>query len=90
MKTMRNLSILMLCITLFSCDSENVNKSVITESYETHNYERIGFPVKLHFVEKSGMKLMIASGSYGESGTSIINLTLDSLQVEYYKKQLNK
>jgi hypothetical protein len=63
MKTMKNLSILMLCVTLFSCGSEpeHVNKNVVAESYITHDYEEIEYPVKLHFVEKSGMKLIIAS-----------------------------
>ena len=89
---MKNLSILMLCVTLFSCGSEpeHVNKNVVAESYITHDYEEIEYPVKLHFVEKSGMKLIIASSVSSYGGVSIINLTLDSLQVEYYKKQLNK
>ena len=51
--------------------------------------EIIGYPVKIHTLERSGMKYIIASGTYGESGVDISNVTLDSLMVEYYKRELN-
>lgn len=77
----------MLAIVFCSCVNSD-SKKVITEARETKDYEEIGYPVKLHYVEKSGMKYMIASGHFGEAGVSISNLTLDSLQVEYYKRSL--
>lgn len=77
----------MLAVVFSSCESEN-SKRVVTESRVTNNYEEIGYPVRLHYIERSGMKYMIASGQFGESGVSIRNLTLDSLQVEFYKRSL--
>ena len=79
----------MLVVVLSSCDGgKTESKRVITETRVTKNYEEIGYPVKLHYIERSGMKYMIASGQYGEAGVSIRNLTLDSLQVEFYKRSL--
>lgn len=59
------------------------------DKYKTDEFERIGYPVKIHNLERCGMKYLIASGTYGESGVDIINLTLDSLMVEHYKSLLN-
>lgn len=70
-----------------SCEQKSSNK-VETDAYESSDYEVVGFPVKIHYMERNGMEYMIASGSYGEAGVSICNLTLDSLQVEFYKKSL--
>jgi hypothetical protein len=79
----------MLAFVLSSCNNEKTESNrVVTKARITQNYEEIGYPVKLHYVERSGMKYMIASGSYGEAGVSICNLTLDSLQVEFYKRSL--
>jgi len=79
----------MLAVVLSSCDGgKTESKRVVTEARVTQNYEEIGYPVKLHYIERSGMKYMIASGQYGEAGVSICNLTLDSLQVEFYKRSL--
>ena len=77
----------MLVVVFSSCENEN-SKRVATEARVTKNYEEIGYPVKLHYIERSGMKYMIASGQFGEAGVSICNLTLDSLQVEFYKRSL--
>lgn len=77
----------MLAVVFSSCESAN-SKRVVTEARLTQNYEEIGYPVKLHYIERSGMKYMIASGQFGEAGVSICNLTLDSLQVEFYKRSL--
>ena len=77
----------MLAVVFSSCESKN-SKRVVTEARVTQNYEEIGYPVKLHYIERSGMKYMIASGRLGEAGVSICNLTLDSLQVEFYKRSL--
>ena len=77
----------MLAVVFSSCESEN-SKRVVTEARVTNNYEEIGYPVKLHYIERNGMKYMIASGKFGEAGVSICNLTLDSLQVEFYKRSL--
>jgi hypothetical protein len=77
----------MLAVVFSSCESKN-SKRVVTEARVTQNYEEIGYPVKLHYIERSGMKYMIASGQFGEAGVSICNLTLDSLQVEFYKRSL--
>lgn len=87
-------TIIALCATLSvvfsSCEGDKVeSKKVVTEARITRNYEEIGYPVKLHYIERSGMKYMIASGSFGEAGVSICNLTLDSLQVEFYKRNVN-
>jgi|688.fasta_scaffold02274_53 hypothetical protein len=78
----------MLAVVFSSCDGDTESKRVVTEARVTQNYEEIGYPVKLHYIERSGMKYMIASGQYGEAGVSICNLTLDSLQVEFYKRSL--
>lgn len=80
--------IVILLVILQSCETTNKDKKIITDSYLTNNYELIGSPVELHYVTRNGMKYMIASGKSSDSGTAICNLTLDSLQVEYYKKQL--
>jgi len=77
----------MLAVVFSSCEREN-SKRVVTEARVTNNYEEIGYPVKLHYIERSGMKYMIASGQFGDSGVSIRNLTLDSLQVEFYKRSI--
>lgn len=77
-----------LSFTVSSCIVEEKQKTVITDQYETSNFEKIGWPVKLHYIEKAGMQYMIASGTYGESGTAITNLTLDSLKTEYYLREL--
>ncbi len=71
---------LLLAVVFSSCDGDK------TKSKITQKYEEIGYPVKLHYIERCGMKYMIASGQYGEAGVSISNLTLDSLQVEFYKR----
>jgi hypothetical protein len=76
-----------LAVVFFSCEKKN-SKRVVTEARFTNNYEEIGYPVKLHYIEKGGMKYMIASGQFGEAGVSVCNLTLDSLQVEFYKRSL--
>ena len=79
----------MLAVVFPSCNGDKtVSKKVVTEARVTQNYEEIGYPVKLHYIERCGMKYMIASGQYGEAGVSISNLTLDSLQVEFYKRSL--
>jgi len=77
----------LLAVVFSSCEREN-SKRVVTEARVTNNYEEIGYPVKLHYIERSGMKYMIASGQFGDSGVSIRNLTLDSLQVEFYKRSI--
>jgi hypothetical protein len=78
-----------LAVVFSSCESGSGNsKRVVTEARVTNNYEEIGYPVKLHYIERSGMKYMIASGQFGEAGVSIRNLTLDSLQVEFYKRSV--
>jgi len=77
----------MLVVVFSSCENEN-SKRVVTEERVTKNYEEIGYPVKLHYIERNGMKYMIASGQFGDAGVSICNLTLDSLQVEFYKRSL--
>ena len=69
--------------------ADKKEKTVETEKYETIDYERIRYPVKIHTLERSGMKYIIASGTYGEAGVDISNVTLDSLMVEYYKRELN-
>ena len=79
----------MLAVVFSSCEGNKTeSKKVVTEARTTQNYEEIGYPVKLHYVERSGMRYMIASGLYGEAGVSICNLTLDSLQVEFNKRSL--
>jgi len=83
----RTFAIVLLSVVLSSCEEEN-SKRIVTEARVTNNYEEIGYPVKLHYIERSGMKYMIASGQFGEAGVSISNLTLDSLQVEFYKRSL--
>lgn len=79
----------MLAVVFSSCEGNKTEpKKVVTEARGTRNYEKIGYPVKLHYTERGGMKYMIASGYYGDAGVSICNLTLDSLQVEFYKRSL--
>ena len=79
----------MLAVVFSSCEADKTeSKRVVTEARVTRNYEEIGYQVKLHYIERSGMKYMIASGQYSEAGVSICNLTLDSLQVEFYKRSL--
>lgn len=86
MKKINSILLMLALSTIFiSCNEDKTSKIVITEANTTDNYEVIGYPVKLHYIKRSGMNYMIASGYYGEAGTSITNLTLDSLQVEYYK-----
>ena len=84
--------VLILCVitgfTFMGCE-DNSKKTKITEAYETADYEKIGFPVRLQSIERGGMNYIIASGTYGESGVDICNITLDSLMVEYYKQELN-
>jgi hypothetical protein len=77
----------MLMIGVSSCESEK-SKTIVTEARATSDYELIGYPVKLHYIKRCGMKYMIASGLYGEAGVSVCNLTLDSLQVEFYKRSI--
>lgn len=91
MKNLITKTAITLCVILavvFSSCTSKETKRVETESYHDNNFEVLGYPVKLHYVERSGMKYMIASGTYGEAGVSICNLTLDSLQVEFYKRSL--
>ena len=79
----------MLAVVFSSCEGDKTeSKRVVTEARVTQNYEEIGYPVKLHYIERKGMKYMIASGQFSEAGVSICNLTLDSLQVEFYKRSL--
>lgn len=84
------LYILLVCVFI-SCQpvESTETKEVKTEKYKADDYERIGYPVKIHTLERSGMKYIIASGTYGEAGVDISNVTLDSLMVEYYKLELN-
>lgn len=77
----------MLAVVFSSCEREN-SKRVVTGPTVTQNYEDIVYPVRLQYIERNGMKYMIASGHWGESGPSICNLTLDSLQVEFYRRSL--
>ena len=78
-----------LAVVFSSCEGDKTeSKRVVTKARVTQNYEEIGYPVKLHYIERKGMKYMIASGQYGEAGVSICNLTLDSLQVEFYNRSL--
>jgi hypothetical protein len=79
-----------LVISIYSCGSSPTSKVVVTEANLTNDYEKLNFPVELHYIKKNGMSYMIASGTFGESGTSTTNLTLDSLLVEYYREQLNE
>ena len=44
--------------------------------------------VEVQVYEKSGMKYLIVTERYSKSGKAIANLTLDSLMVEYYKKEI--
>jgi hypothetical protein len=91
MKNLITKTAITLCVILavvFSSCTIEETKRVETESYHDNDFEVLGYPVKLHYVKRSGMKYMIASGSYGEAGVSICNLTLDSLQVEFYKRSL--
>lgn len=91
MKNLMTKTAITLCVILavvFSSCKSGETKRVVTESYHDNNFEMLGYPVKLHYVKRSGMKYMIASGTFGEAGVSICNLTLDSLQVEFYKRSL--
>lgn len=91
LRTKLNYAIYTLLVCLFiSCQDDGSKKAKIVESekHKTRDYEKIGFPVKIHTLERSGMKYIIASGSFGEAGVDISNVTLDSLMVEYYKREL--
>jgi PBP1b-binding outer membrane lipoprotein LpoB len=80
-------SSLMLAVVFSSCKNAE-SKKTMPDLIVKNETEEISYPVKLHYIEKSGMKFMISSGGCCESGTSIRNLTLDSLQVAFYKKRL--
>lgn len=84
------LYILLVCVFISCQPADNKKEKMVeTEKYKTRDYEKIGYPVKIHTLERSGMKYIIASGTYGEAGVDISNVTLDSLMVEYYKRELN-
>lgn len=83
------LYILLVCVFIGCQPADKKERTVETEKYETRDYEKIGYPVKIHTLERNGMKYIIASGTYGEAGVDISNVTLDSLMVEYYKRELN-
>ena len=77
---------ILLALVFISCADKREQKMVENKKYETADYEKIGYPVKIHTINRSGMKYIIASGTYGDAGVDIINVTLDSLMVEYYKR----
>jgi hypothetical protein len=90
---MNKLTAAIMIITIYACshyacsDNSIINKKT-TDARNTNNYEEIGHPVKLHYIQRSGMKYLIASGLYGDAGVSIANITLDSIQVEFYKQAI--
>jgi hypothetical protein len=46
--------------------------------------------VQLRTIDVSGMTYLVSYGENGNTGVSVNNVTLDSLQCLYYKKLLNE
>ena len=75
------------CICLSNCEV-NVQKSVANESNFTASNGPTASEFSVDFKTIKGMEYMFVNSYYG--GSTIINLTQDSLQIEVLKKQLNK
>lgn len=75
------LYLLILVVTFYSCES---NKTRV----EVGKYEELNGVVRIFNINKGGMDYVILLSYNG--GIHDQNLTLDSLQVEYYKQSLNK
>lgn len=88
MKKISIILLTLLSIILMSC-SETKKDSYVDKLNENSSIS-LKYPVKLQLVEISGMSFMIAYGVGSDASISMINLTLDSLRVEYYKKSLNQ
>ncbi len=71
---------LILLMFLSSC-VENKNM----ESKKGVDFESIGSNFRTYYFEIKGMNYVFTS-----NGNAIRNLTLDSLQVEFYKRSINK
>lgn len=82
---------IILLITFACTQAPNNDGYVVNEvkEYKPSGFGSVSYPVKIQIVRNGGMKYVIASGYYGDSGVDIANVTLDSLMVEYYKKELN-
>jgi hypothetical protein len=80
------ITIMALNTVLSSCDIQTNEEISIGKPSQNIEIGSIDYPVKVQYITRKEMNYMIASGTNSNSGTSICNLTLDSLQLEYYKK----
>lgn len=95
------LGICVMFFTLSSCGTKEEEKpkvgaNVIPSSVKPKHdltLERsktIDYPVRIQFIKYHEMTYMVVSGVGNDAGASARNVTLDSLEVQYYKQQLNK
>lgn len=91
MKKYIKLIAIAVAFSTIGCQSNDSTNSTNDDTVKNKStYEYLEHPVIIQTVEKSGMKYMIASGKKREAGVDICNITLDSLMVEYYKRELKK
>lgn len=87
---------LAIIVTMTSCcasakeETKTVETTKPVDTVNYSHYEVIGHPVIVQHIKRKGMEYLIISGKYSEAGVAITNLTLDSLQAEYYKSKLKK
>lgn len=96
------LGICVMLLTFSSCSTKeesgpkakvgaNVIPSSVTPKHDLtlEQSNSMDYPVKIQFIKYHDMTYMVMSGEGYEAGASARNVTLDSLEVEYYKRQLN-
>lgn len=98
---MKNILIITISFLLLSCNDHQtqqakintqVEEAVIKEPIDVDNNIMDSYNVTIYNNYINNMHYLIfkSTGSYNFGNTTVINLTKDSLEAEYYKKYLNE
>ena len=81
---MKKLLGVLLAVMLISCGSAESGHNCKNSSIK----RELAYPAELQYLNENGMKYMVFTAYSG--GVSVVNVTLDSLKSEYYRRELNK
>jgi len=79
---MKTLIIIITALLFYSCADREIKQAVQTNE--------LTYPVGIQYFQKDGMDYMIVYTGRSQGGVSLRNLTLDKIQIEYYKSNYTK
>ena len=84
---MKNLLSVLVVIMLISCGSAESGNQKEQEKIRIRELKRHKC---IQYFNEGGMNYIVVHSTNSSGGVSVVNLTLDSLKTEYYKKELQR